>query len=229
MNWDYLRFLQDGSQGWFQLKKNRIISRFLVSAELFEANAQEFSDRIVTMDETRVHNYTLYSKQQSKQWKGTRSLPPKKAKTFSSANSIYYCTLLYCLRKEIKKKCQGMLRKKFCSTRTTHVFTHLYKRWLKTVIVTLNCYLTLLILLIWPRLTFIYIYFKFKPFLCYLSDFFLSCDTHYFSFSSYYSSSLNYCILNCNFEFLRRLDVIDSNQYGIESVTYLLIFVTYFY
>ncbi|CAK1593061.1 unnamed protein product [Parnassius mnemosyne] len=106
--------------------------------ELFEADADDFLNRFVTMDETWVHYCTPETKQQSKQWRRPGSPPPKKAKSILSANKVmasvfwdskgvimidylergqninsdYYCTLLRRLREEIKEKRRGMLRRK---------------------------------------------------------------------------------------------------------------------
>ncbi|CAK1581831.1 unnamed protein product [Parnassius mnemosyne] len=106
--------------------------------QLFEADADDFLNRFVTMNETWVHYCTLETKQQSKHWRRPGSPPPKKAKSILSANKVmasvfwdskgvimidylerdqninsdYYCTLLRRLREEIKEKRRGMLRRK---------------------------------------------------------------------------------------------------------------------
>ncbi|UYV78958.1 hypothetical protein LAZ67_17000494 [Cordylochernes scorpioides] len=105
---------------------------------LFEANQEEFVNRIITMDETCAHYFTPESKQQSMQWRHSNSPPPKKAKTVPSAGKVmvsvfwdsegvlhldflnkgqtitgnYYANLVKQLREAIKEKRRGKLSRK---------------------------------------------------------------------------------------------------------------------
>ena len=68
-------------------KRNRLtISRDCL--ERFEADPRTFLDRFVTIDETRVFDYTLESKLQSKLWKQAGLFASKKAKKVLSLNKI---------------------------------------------------------------------------------------------------------------------------------------------
>ncbi|UYV61790.1 hypothetical protein LAZ67_1006570, partial [Cordylochernes scorpioides] len=104
---------------------------------LFEANPEEFVNRIVTMDETWAHHFTPESKQQSMQWRQSGSSPPKKAKTVPSTGKVmvsvfwdsegvllldflnkgqtitgnYYANLVKQLREAIKEKRRFIIEK----------------------------------------------------------------------------------------------------------------------
>ena len=105
--------------------------------ELFEAEEDNFLAQFITMDETWVHRYQPETKEQSKQWKHTSSLTPKKAKVVPSAGKVmasvfwdsqgvilieylqkghtvtgqHYSAQLKRLREVIKEKRPGMLTK----------------------------------------------------------------------------------------------------------------------
>ena len=56
---------------------------------LFEEDPVNFLKRFVNMDETWVHQFTPEAKQESKQWKAPRLIPPKKAKTFHQLGRLW--------------------------------------------------------------------------------------------------------------------------------------------
>ena len=62
------------------------ISRYFLSR--FEDDLGNFVERVVTQDETWVHNFDLESKMQSKQWKHPGSPPPKKFKRVHSTGKV---------------------------------------------------------------------------------------------------------------------------------------------
>ena len=55
---------------------------------LFNRNPSDFARRLVTIDETWIHHYTLKSKQQAKQWIGPGGTTPKRSKTQQSAGKV---------------------------------------------------------------------------------------------------------------------------------------------
>lgn len=101
----------------------------------FAEDSSNFLDRLVTMDETWIHNYDPETKEQSKQWKHVGSPRPKKFRVQKSAGKIlasvfwdkdgiilidyleqgrtitgaYYTELLTKLRKKIVEKRRGKL------------------------------------------------------------------------------------------------------------------------
>lgn len=105
--------------------------------QLFQADPDDFFDRLITMDECWVYHYDPETKEQSKQWKHASSPPPKKARSQPSSGKVmlsvfwdsrgvlltdyarkgttitgnYYRNLLRKLRVEIKAKRRGMLTK----------------------------------------------------------------------------------------------------------------------
>lgn len=102
---------------------------------LFEADPDDFMQRILTVDETWAHHYTPESKIQSKQWKHTSSPCPKKARVVPSAGKVmltvfwdaegvvfvdhlekgktingeYYANLLHKVKDNLKAKRRGKL------------------------------------------------------------------------------------------------------------------------
>ena len=68
-------------------KKIRLdISKYLLS--LYEDEPEEFMPRIMTQDETGVHQFDPEAKQPSMQWKHPDSPSPKKFKPVSSAGNV---------------------------------------------------------------------------------------------------------------------------------------------
>ena len=66
-------------------------TRYTVSKgnhKLFEADKNNFLAQFTTMNETSVHHYQPETKEQSKQWKHTSFLTPKKAKVVPSAGKV---------------------------------------------------------------------------------------------------------------------------------------------
>ncbi|XP_064461739.1 histone-lysine N-methyltransferase SETMAR-like [Ornithodoros turicata] len=114
--------------------------RLEISEELrycFDTKGQTFLDRIITCDETWVHDFTSDSKRSSKQWKHTGSPAPKKFQSTPSAgkvmarvfwdkagvvhvdflhsgtaiNNAYYCQVLRDVHKALKQKRPGLITK----------------------------------------------------------------------------------------------------------------------
>jgi hypothetical protein len=56
--------------------------------EMCDRNEDDFFSRLVTTDESWIHQYDPETKESSKQWKHLESLPPKKAKTQPSAGKV---------------------------------------------------------------------------------------------------------------------------------------------
>ena len=55
------------------------------SLDCFKKNPKDFTRIFVTADENWVHYFTLETKEQSKQWMHSDSLPPKSVKSILSA------------------------------------------------------------------------------------------------------------------------------------------------
>ena len=98
--------------------------------QLYQRNKKEFLSKLVTLDETSIHHFTLESNQLSAEWTTTGESRPKRLKTQASTgrflaslfwdaqgiffidylekgwtiNSEYYLALLVCLKEEIAKQ-----------------------------------------------------------------------------------------------------------------------------
>ena len=70
----------------FQKQTRRDLSRQMLT--LLEQDEEDFFGRLVTMDECWIYLYDPETKEMSKEWKHSKSPPPRKAKVQKSAGKV---------------------------------------------------------------------------------------------------------------------------------------------